>query len=98
MRDLEAGQVLDYVVARRRVADRAEADLLAAVVVWVDLHPVTDRDGAASWATSAALVTHHPDNTVDEGVAGVGTPGVGEFAVEELAATLGVSYRSGFDL
>ena len=47
VRDLDAGQVLDYVLARRRVADRAEADLLAAVVVWVDLHPVTDRDGAA---------------------------------------------------
>ena len=42
VRDLAPGEVLAAVVERRRTADRAEADLLALAVHWVDLHPVTE--------------------------------------------------------
>jgi hypothetical protein len=47
LRDLDTRGVLDVVVACRRSADRAEADLLAGVVHLVDLHPVLDPDTAA---------------------------------------------------
>ncbi len=50
LRDLTPAQVLDAVADRRRVADRAEAELLALAVHWVDLHPVTDDRPAASFA------------------------------------------------
>ena len=36
-------EVLAAVAARRRVADRAEAELLALAVHWVDLHPSPSR-------------------------------------------------------
>src|SRR3954451_13914350 len=42
LRDLDARAVLDEVAAARRQADREEARLLALVVAYVDLHPVTD--------------------------------------------------------
>ncbi len=49
LRDLTPAQVLDAVADRRRIADRAEAELLALAVHWVDLHPVTDDRPAASF-------------------------------------------------
>jgi hypothetical protein len=49
VRDLDASAVLDAVVERRRAADRAEAELLALAVHWVDLHPVTPDQPAASF-------------------------------------------------
>ena len=49
LRDLTPAQVLDAVAERRRTADRAEAELLALAVHWVDLHPVTDDRPAASF-------------------------------------------------
>src|SRR3954466_13449733 len=42
LRELDARAVLDRVASARRNADREEAALLAAVVAYVDLHPVTD--------------------------------------------------------
>ena len=51
VRDLDASAVLDAVVAARRTADQAEADLLALAVHWVDLHPVTDEHPAATFPT-----------------------------------------------
>ena len=51
VRDLDASAVLDAVVERRRTADQAEADLLALVVHWVDLHAVTPEHPAATFPT-----------------------------------------------
>ena len=82
LREHTATAVLDAVTAARRAADREEARLLALAVHWVDLHPVTDQD---------LMVGESP-------LGGVGTPGVAEFAVEELAAALGVGYSAGFRL
>jgi hypothetical protein len=58
LRDLDVAGALWFVVDRRRAADRAEADLLAGVVHWVDLHPVTDRHPAAQ--LDPGHRTHHP--------------------------------------
>src|SRR3954468_2331900 len=49
LRDLDASGVLAAVTAARRSADAQEAALLAAVVAWVDLHPVTEQTPAATW-------------------------------------------------
>ena len=94
LRDLDAAGTLAVVAGARRVADRAEAELLAAVVHWVDLHPVTETDPEASWRLKARCVVHHPDGTVtsEPPLAGAGTPSVAEFAVEELATALDLSY------
>ena len=54
LRDLDDRGVLAAVGAARRNADREEAALLAAVVAYVDLHPVTDPEDAAGWPTGAA--------------------------------------------
>jgi hypothetical protein len=79
LRDLAPAEVLSFATEQRRIADRAEARLLALAVHWVDLHPVTD-------------------DQVGVVPAGAGTPGVGEYAVEALAATLGLSYAAGLRL
>ena len=94
LRDLDAAGTLAVVAGARRVADRAEAELLAAVVHWVDLHPVTETAPEASWRLKARCVVHHPDGTVtsEPPLAGAGTPSVAEFAVEELATALDLSY------
>lgn len=91
----DARQVLAAVVDRRRCADRAEAELLALVVHFLDLHPVIGdvtpatatlaNGGSRGW--SATL----PPVLVP--VAGEGTPEVAEHAVAELGAALGLSYR-----
>jgi hypothetical protein len=49
VRDLDASAVLDAVVSARRAADAQEARLLALAVHWVDLHPVTPDQPAASF-------------------------------------------------
>src|SRR3954452_10554650 len=57
-RDLDTTTgVLDALVAARATADRAEADILALAVHYVDLHPVTDQAPAAT--------------SVDRGFAGI---------------------------
>src|SRR3954464_2582450 len=90
LRDLDDRGVLDAVSVARRNADREEAALLAAVVAYVDLHPVTDPDDAAGWPTGG------PPGVKPElaPLAGPGTPLVAEHAVEALGAVLRQPYRS----
>ena len=77
-----AGGVLARAVDRRRVADRAEAELLQLAAHWADLHAVLGGD---------------PDGFRVPGMerlvplAGPGTPAVAEFAAAELGAALGIS-------
>ena len=94
VRDLDAGQVLELVVARRREADRAEADVLALAVHFVDLHPVTEEHSPASWVLGRPLIGPPEEAPV----AGAGTPVVAEYAVEALGAALGLSYRAALRL
>src|SRR3954453_10430873 len=100
VRDLGPGPALAYVAGCRRDADREEAHLLAGVVHWVDLHPVTDQCPAATPRSRPACRAdaHDGQGLVEPPLAGPGTPGVAEFAVEELAAALGVSYGTGLQL
>src|SRR3954469_16528732 len=88
LRDLDASGVLDRVASARRNADREEAALLAAVVAYVDLHPVIDPDSDApvAWPTSSPLVDRGV--TVQTPLAGAGTPDVAPYAVETLGAAL----------
>ncbi|CAN5637588.1 hypothetical protein BH10ACT10_BH10ACT10_24990 [soil metagenome] len=95
IRDLDRSAVLDVVVSSRRAADREEARLLAAAVHWVDLHPVTDEDPAAVFR---AGTRPGPLRDLEVPLAGEGTPGVAAYAVEELAAALGLSYAAGMSL
>src|SRR5919112_6735265 len=101
-RDLDTTTVLETLVAERRAADRSEAHILALAVHYVDLHPVLDDDPstvAASWADrSFHQATDRTLDGVDAPLAGEGTPAVAEFAVEELAAALGISYHTGLQL
>src|SRR6185295_685837 len=101
VRDLDAAAVLDAVVERRRAADQAEADLLALAVHWVDLHPVTPEHPVATFPTQRAgglASALGPAFFAPAPLAGVGTPGVAEYAVEELAAALGLSHLAGLAL
>src|SRR5690349_642221 len=101
VRDLDASAVLDAVVQRRRTADRAEAELLALAVHWVDLHPVTEEHPAAVFPTQRAggLASALGPGFFDRApLAGVGTPAVAQCAVEELAAALNVSHAAGLSL
>src|SRR4051794_3753618 len=99
-RDLDTTGVLDALVDSRRTADRAEAHILALAVHYVDLHPVTDQAPAATWA-DRGFDGIRPANTHDvteTPLGGDGTPGIAEYAVEELAAALNVSYHTGLGL
>src|SRR4051794_10730253 len=100
VRDLGPGQALAYVAGCRRQADREEAHLLAGVVHFIDLHPVTDQSPAATPRSRTRFLHDANDGQglVEPPLGGPGTPGVAEFAVEELAATLGVSYSTGLQL
>src|SRR5689334_1889786 len=98
VRDLDAAAVLDAVVSARRTADAQEARLLALAVHWVDLHPVTPEHRAASFPTQGAdgLAGAWGPSFFDRApLAGTGTPAVAEYAVEELAAALGLSHAAG---
>lgn len=97
MRELDRSAVLDVAVSSRRAADREEARVLAAAVHWVDLHPVTDEHPAAVFRAPAGRgPLALPDDEVP--LAGLGTPGVAAYAVEELAAALDLSYSAGLSL
>src|SRR3954462_14538370 len=98
LRDLGPGDALAYVAGCRRDADREEAHLLAGVVHWVDLHPVTDQCPAATPRSPTRFLSDGDDGLVEPPLGGPGTPGVAEFAVEELAAALGISYSTGLQL
>src|SRR3954449_9374072 len=94
LRDLDASGVLHRVASARRNADREEAALLAAVVAYVDLHPVIDPDSDApvAWPTSSPMVDRGV--AVQTPLAGAGTPDVAPYAVEALGAALHLPYRS----
>src|SRR5919112_2724966 len=96
-RDLDTTQVLEALVDARRTADRAEAQILALAVHYVDLHPVTDQAPAATWADRTFPVDT-ATKTAETPLGGEGTPGVAEYAVEELAAALNVGYHTGLQL
>jgi hypothetical protein len=101
VRDLDASAVLDAVVSARRAADAQEARLLALAVHWVDLHPVTPEHPPASFPTqrTGGLASALGPSFFDRApLAGVGTPAVAEYAVEELAAALGLSHAAGLSL
>ena len=101
VRDLDASMVLDAVVERRRTADRAEADLLALAVHWVDLHPVTPEHPAATFPTQrrGGLASALGPGFFDQApLAGPGTPPVAQYAVEELAAALNLIHAAGLSL
>jgi hypothetical protein len=87
VRVLDAGSVLEQIVAERDAAARAEARMLQLAVHFVDLHPVTERTPAATWEDQLVL-----SGEAEPSLAGAGTPGIAEHAVEELGAVLGVSY------
>ncbi|HET9828553.1 MAG TPA: hypothetical protein VFQ11_08595, partial [Nocardioidaceae bacterium] len=95
-RGLDSRGVLEGLVARRRVADRAEAELLALVVRFVDLHPPVDPDAAASMDLDRPLARSggRDPGPGRVGLGGPGTPGIDSDAAVELAAVLGVSYRA----
>src|SRR3954465_5302775 len=95
LRDLGPGDALAYVAGCRRDADLEEAHLLAGVVHWVDLHPVTEQCPAAPRGWRPRFLSAGGEGLVEPPLGGPGTPGVAEFAVEELAAALGVSYSTG---
>src|SRR5689334_21106939 len=101
VRDLDASAVLEAVVSARRTADAQEARLLALAVHWVDLHPATPEHPAASFPTQRAdgLAGALGPSFLDRApLAGVGTPAVAEYAVEELAAALNLSHAAGLAL
>ncbi len=63
--------MLDAVAERRRTADRAEAELLALAVHWVDLHPVTpDRPAASFTAPQGVAGIVLAETTVEAALAG----------------------------
>lgn len=95
LRDLDDRGVLDAVAAARRNADREEAALLAAVVAYVDLHPVVDPDEAAGYPSGTTPPGTRPERVP---LAGPGTPLIAAYAVEALAATLHQPYRSALGL
>jgi hypothetical protein len=100
-RDLDTAQVLEAVAAERRAADRSEAAILALAVHYVDLHPVLGNEPRAEWAPPRLAVHDRETGRFEPSagpLAGVGTPAVAEYAVEELAAALGVGYLSGLQL
>jgi hypothetical protein len=108
VRDLDTTQVLDRLVQRRRDADRAEAEILALAVHYVDLHPVVEDQPAAGWADRRPdprfprrRTDHTPDSALDQvpnPLAGDGTPDIAEFAVEELGAALNLGYHTALQL
>ncbi len=81
-----AADVLGFARSRRAVADRAEADVVMAAVVWAEQHPAESIHDAATWS---------PGGEVGVGLAGPGAPLVAEFCVAELAVALGMSTDSG---
>src|SRR6476661_5667008 len=76
-------------------------DLDASAVHWVDLHPVTPGHPAATFPTHRAggLASALGPVFFDPApLAGEGTPGVAEYAVEELSAALNLPHLAGLAL
>ena len=89
VRELDtAGAVLDFARDQRRIADRAEANLLQAAVTWAAMHSTDSIEDAATICEGRYGDTGMP-------VAGEGAPLVAEFAITEFAAAIGVSTDAG---
>src|SRR4051794_29955677 len=92
---LDEAATMAFLVERRRRADRAAAEELAAVCHWADLHPAelfrAVDPQIERQVESAARV--HPDLGVEGELrlAGHGALAVCEFAVAEVAAAIGMS-------
>ena len=94
--DRKAEAVLEHARTQRRIAQQAEAEVLAAALAWAHLHPCAglldhpdaDADGNTSTTVLGGLEREIP-------LAGEGTPTVGEFAIAEFAAALGMSTDAG---
>jgi hypothetical protein len=92
--DLSAADVVDALADQCRGVDRAEADKLALVVHYVDLHPVTPVHPAACWDLNDGLGERELRPRAEVPLAGVGTPGVTDYALEALGPALGMGYRA----
>ena len=94
--DHDANRTLASLVADRRTADRAEADLLAKVAHFCDLHQVVDpeEEPVAVWPADVTLDGH----TSGPAISGPGTPKVTVQAVHELTAALGIGHGAGLAL
>jgi hypothetical protein len=92
--DLSAAEVLDALAVQCRGVDRAEADKLALVVHYVDLHPVTDSHRAACWDLNDGLGNPDTRARVEVPLAGIGTPGIADYALEALGPVLEMGYRA----
>ena len=91
--DLDApAEVLAFAREQRAVADRAEARLLQAAVVWADQHPAESLEAAEVFRTSG-YAGGFGDTAVP--IAGPGAPLVAEFSVAEFAAAVGLSTEAG---
>ena len=80
--------MLAFAREHRRIADRAEANLLQAAVAWAAMHSVDSIEDAATICEDRYGDTGMP-------VAGEGAPLVAEFAITEFAAAIGVSTDAG---
>ena len=78
--------VLVFARTRRADADRAEADVLTAAVIWAEQHPPESIDEAATWIGGG-----------EDGLllAGPGAPLVAEFCIAEFALAIGKSTDAG---
>jgi hypothetical protein len=90
--DLDSpAEVLAFARERRAIADRAEAELLQAAVVWADQHPAESLEAAEVFRTRTWL--GFGDTPIP--LAGPGTPLVAEFSVAEFAAAVGMTTEAG---
>jgi hypothetical protein len=78
--------VLVFARARRADADRAEADVLAAAVLWAEQHPPESIHEAATWIGGGETGLL---------LAGPGAPLVAEFCIAEFALAIGKSTDAG---
>ena len=91
--DLDApAEVLAFARRERAVADRAEARLLQAAVVWAAQHPAESLE-AAEVFRSSGYAGGFGDSAVP--LAGPGAPLVAEFSIAEFAAAVGLSTEAG---
>ncbi|HYO39485.1 MAG TPA: hypothetical protein VER39_07505, partial [Nocardioidaceae bacterium] len=98
---LDVAGVVAAAVECRRVADRAEAELLVVAVRWADLHTVGPgadggADGGADNGAAGAAAGFGVGRDLVGAqrlvpLAGAGTPLVAEFAPGELGAALGIT-------
>ncbi len=84
--------MLAFAREQRAVADRAEANLLQAAVVWAAQHPAESLEAAEVFRTSG-YAGGFGDTAVP--LAGPGAPLVAEFSIAEFAAAVGLSTEAG---